>query len=116
MAIQSYQKAISTLIKLVRLYPDYKLNRHYMDKASIYQERVKPSSRPRAGAPGHPREGANFSIMGERNGNGNGARTPTERTARRSSQTGNGGRATGASDGAAAKGVLQRARGPREPT
>ena len=41
MAIQSYQKAISTLIKLVHLYPDYKLNRHYMERAGLYQERVK---------------------------------------------------------------------------
>ena len=32
MAIQMYQKAISTLIKLVHLYPDYKLNRHYMER------------------------------------------------------------------------------------
>ena len=41
MAIQMYQKAISTLIKLVHLYPDYKLNRHYMERAGLYQERVK---------------------------------------------------------------------------
>jgi SpoVK/Ycf46/Vps4 family AAA+-type ATPase len=41
MAIQSYQRAISTLIKLVHLYPDYKLNRHYMERAGLYQERVK---------------------------------------------------------------------------
>ncbi len=41
MAIQMYQRAISTLIKLVHLYPDYKLNRHYMERAGLYQERVK---------------------------------------------------------------------------
>ncbi len=41
MAIQMYQKAISTLIKLVHLYPDYKLNRHYLERAQVYQERVK---------------------------------------------------------------------------
>ncbi|MGD0638322.1 MAG: AAA family ATPase [Nitrososphaerales archaeon] len=41
MAIQNYQRAISTLIKLVHLYPDYKLNRHYMERAGLYQERVK---------------------------------------------------------------------------
>ncbi len=41
MAIQMYQKAISTLVQLVRLYPDYRLNRHYMERASVYQERVK---------------------------------------------------------------------------
>jgi len=74
MAIQSYQKAISTLIKLVRLYPDYKLNRHYMDKASIYQERVKAIQQAHGLLPQDaPREGANFSIMGPGgNGNGNG--------------------------------------------
>jgi len=41
MAIQMYQKAISTLVQLVRLYPDYKLNKHYLERASVYQERVK---------------------------------------------------------------------------
>jgi ATPase family associated with various cellular activities (AAA)/Vps4 C terminal oligomerisation domain len=80
MAIQSYQKAISTLIKLVRLYPDYKLNRHYMDKASIYQERVKAIQQAHGLLPQDtPREGANFSVMGpSRNGNGNGARAELE--------------------------------------
>lgn len=41
MAIQMYQKAISTLIRLVHVYPEYKLNRQYMDRAMAYQERVK---------------------------------------------------------------------------
>lgn len=41
MAIQMYQKAISTLVKLVHLYPDYRLNRHYLERAMAYQERVK---------------------------------------------------------------------------
>src|SRR5579863_1882812 len=73
MAIQSYQKAISTLIKLVRLYPDYKLNRHYMDKASIYQERVKAIQQAHGLVPQDtPQEGASFSIMGP-SGNGNGS-------------------------------------------
>ncbi len=73
MAIQSYQKAISTLIKLVRLYPDYKLNRHYMDKASIYQERVKAIQQAHGLVPQDtPQEGANFSIMGP-SGSGNGS-------------------------------------------
>src|SRR5271169_1579249 len=79
MAIQSYQKAISTLIKLVRLYPDYKLNRHYMDKASIYQERVKAIQQAHGLVPQDtPQEGASFSVMGP-SGNGNGgARGETE--------------------------------------
>jgi len=41
MAVQMYQKAISTLVKLVHLYPDYRLNRQYTDRAMAYQERVK---------------------------------------------------------------------------
>lgn len=41
MAIQMYQKAISTLIKLAQLYPDYKLNRLYLDRAMAYQERIR---------------------------------------------------------------------------
>lgn len=65
MAIQSYQKAISTLIKLVRLYPDYKLNRHYMDRASIYQERVKAIQQAHGLVPQDaPQESASFSVMG----------------------------------------------------
>jgi hypothetical protein len=83
MAIQSYQKAISTLIKLVRLYPDYKLNRHYMDKAAIYQERVKAIQQAHGlvpqDAPQDSGEGARFSIIGPSSssstgsGNGNGS-------------------------------------------
>ena len=41
MAIQMYQKAISTLVKLVHLYPDYRLNNQYTERAMAYQERVK---------------------------------------------------------------------------
>lgn len=40
-AIQMYQSAIQTLLKLAHLYPDYKLNKLYMDRAMAYQERVK---------------------------------------------------------------------------
>src|ERR1700733_11069543 len=75
MAIQSYQRAISTLIKLVRLYPDYKLNRHYMDKASIYQERVKAIQQAHGLVPQDaPQDSgeARFSIMGPSAGSGNG--------------------------------------------
>ena len=36
-----YQKAISTLVKLVHLYPDYRLNKQYTERAMAYQERVK---------------------------------------------------------------------------
>lgn len=40
-AIQMYQLAIQTLLRLAHLYPDYQLNRLYMDRAMAYQERVK---------------------------------------------------------------------------
>ena len=38
MAIQSYQRAIEALVKLVQIYPDYKLNKVYMERASAYQK------------------------------------------------------------------------------
>lgn len=40
MAIQMYQKAISTLIGLAQLYPEYSLNKLYLDRAARYQERI----------------------------------------------------------------------------
>jgi SpoVK/Ycf46/Vps4 family AAA+-type ATPase len=41
MAIQSYQRSIDALVKLVQVYPEYKLNRIYMERASTYQNRIK---------------------------------------------------------------------------
>jgi SpoVK/Ycf46/Vps4 family AAA+-type ATPase len=41
MAIQSYQHAIEALVKLVQIYPEYKLNKVYMERAGAYQNRVK---------------------------------------------------------------------------
>ena len=41
MAITMYQKAIETLLKLAQLYPDYNLNKVYIQRAIAYQERVK---------------------------------------------------------------------------
>ncbi|MCP8321680.1 MAG: AAA family ATPase, partial [archaeon] len=41
MAIVMYQKAISALIKLAQLYPEYKLNKLYLERATAYQERIK---------------------------------------------------------------------------
>ena len=41
LAIQYYQKAVELLLKLVRLYPDYKLNKIYVDRAKAYQNRIK---------------------------------------------------------------------------
>jgi len=39
MAIQSYQRAIEALVKLVQIYPDYKLNKVYMERASALPNR-----------------------------------------------------------------------------
>ena len=41
MAITMYQKAIETLLRIVQLYPDYGLNKVYIQRAMAYQERVK---------------------------------------------------------------------------
>ncbi len=41
MVITMYQKAIETLLRIVHLYPDYGLNKVYIQRAMAYQERVK---------------------------------------------------------------------------
>jgi len=41
MAIQNYQGAVGSLLKLVHLYPDYKLNKIYVERAKTYQTRIK---------------------------------------------------------------------------
>jgi SpoVK/Ycf46/Vps4 family AAA+-type ATPase len=41
MAITMYQKAIETLLRLVQLYPEYNLNKIYIQRAIAYQERIK---------------------------------------------------------------------------
>jgi hypothetical protein len=101
MAIQSYQKAISTLIKLVRLYPDYKLNRHYMDKAGIYQERVKAIQQAHGLVPQDaPQESSNFSIIGPSGGNGNGSARPEPESPTGTVPAGHGERPNGNANGA----------------
>ncbi len=40
-AIQSYQRASEALIRLVEIYPEYKLNRVYLERARAYQNRIK---------------------------------------------------------------------------
>ncbi|MEM4285116.1 MAG: ATP-binding protein [Candidatus Nitrosocaldus sp.] len=40
-AILHYQKAVDALLKLVHLYPDYKLNKIYVERAKAYQNRIK---------------------------------------------------------------------------
>ena len=41
MAITMYQKAIESLLQLVQLYPEYSLNKVYIQRAMAYQERIK---------------------------------------------------------------------------
>ena len=41
MAITMYQKAIESLLQLVQLYPEYSLNKVYIQRAIAYQERIK---------------------------------------------------------------------------
>ncbi|MDH5806937.1 MAG: AAA family ATPase [Candidatus Methanomethylicaceae archaeon] len=41
LAITYYQKAIDAFLKLVNLYPNYELNRIYIQRAMMYQERIK---------------------------------------------------------------------------
>ena len=40
-AILSYQRASEALVRLVEIYPEYKLNRVYLERASAYQNRIK---------------------------------------------------------------------------
>ena len=46
LAIQAYQRAVEVLVKLIQLYPDYKLNKIYMQRASNYQNRIKTLQMP----------------------------------------------------------------------
>ena len=49
MAISGYQNASDTLMKLMRLYPDSKLNRIYTERMEKYQGRIKDLRNTRAG-------------------------------------------------------------------
>jgi len=40
-AISAYQRAVEALVKLVQIYPDYKLNKIYMERANSYKNRIK---------------------------------------------------------------------------
>jgi SpoVK/Ycf46/Vps4 family AAA+-type ATPase len=40
-AISAYQRAVEALVKLVQIYPDYKLNKIYMERANSYRNRIK---------------------------------------------------------------------------
>lgn len=54
MAITMYQRAIESLLKLVQLYPEYNLNKVYIQRAMAYQERIKIIQ---GGLPLQPEEG-----------------------------------------------------------
>ncbi|MFQ6073814.1 MAG: AAA family ATPase, partial [Candidatus Bathyarchaeia archaeon] len=54
MAITMYQKAIETLLKLAQLYPNYGLNKVYIQRAMAYQERIRMLQG--VSAPGEPQE------------------------------------------------------------
>jgi len=41
MAITTYQRAIESLLKLVQLYPEYGLNKVYIQRAMAYQQRIQ---------------------------------------------------------------------------
>jgi SpoVK/Ycf46/Vps4 family AAA+-type ATPase len=41
LAVTTYQKAIESLLQLVQLYPEYSLNKVYIQRAIAYQERIK---------------------------------------------------------------------------
>lgn len=72
MAIQMYQQAIQTLLKLVSVYPEYKLNQLYLNRAMAYQERIKALQQGHGielGEPEMPQD------------NGEGAPAPVERPA-----------------------------------
>jgi SpoVK/Ycf46/Vps4 family AAA+-type ATPase len=54
MAITMYQKAIESLLKLVQLYPEYSLNKVYIQRAIAYQERIKAIQGATAPVPTQP--------------------------------------------------------------
>jgi len=63
MAITMYQKGISTLLKLVRLYPNYALNSVYIQRAQAYQERIKALQGGGPVQPVHPQSERSAEIM-----------------------------------------------------
>jgi len=75
MAIQMYQKAISTLVKLVHLYPDYRLNKQYTERAMAYQERVRAIQAAHGLLPQDQEPDTDWTPPSAGGGNGNGAAT-----------------------------------------
>ena len=74
-AITLYQKAIESLLQLVQLYPEYGLNKVYVQRAIAYQERIKAlqgavSSVEMNEASNSDGEGGGATMEGNGNGNG----------------------------------------------
>ncbi len=79
-AITLYQKAIESLLQLVQLYPEYGLNKVYVQRAIAYQERIKAlqgavSSTEMNEASNNDGEGGGGATM-DSNGAGNGNGKP----------------------------------------
>ncbi len=77
-AITLYQKAIESLLQLVQLYPEYGLNKVYVQRAIAYQERIKalqgavsPTEMNRASNEDNE-SGGSATMDGSPNGNGGG--------------------------------------------
>jgi SpoVK/Ycf46/Vps4 family AAA+-type ATPase len=74
-AITLYQKAIESLLQLVQLYPEYGLNKVYVQRAIAYQERIKAlqgavSSAEMSQASNEDAEGGGATMEGGGNGSG----------------------------------------------
>jgi SpoVK/Ycf46/Vps4 family AAA+-type ATPase len=74
-AITFYQKAIESLLQLVQLYPEYGLNKVYVQRAIAYQERIKAlqgavSFREMNEASNNDGEGGGATAEGNGSGNG----------------------------------------------
>src|SRR5208283_1446315 len=73
-AITLYQKAIESLLQLVQLYPEYGLNKVYVQRAIAYQERIKAlqgavSSTEMNEASNNDGQGGGATVEGNSNGN-----------------------------------------------
>jgi SpoVK/Ycf46/Vps4 family AAA+-type ATPase len=90
MAIQMYQKAISTLVKLVHLYPDYRLNKQYTERAMAYQERVKAIQAAHGLLPQDQAQETDWTPQAVRGGGGPGAAADTGGPVNASANSANG--------------------------
>jgi vacuolar protein-sorting-associated protein 4 len=82
-AITLYQKAIESLLQLVQLYPEYGLNKVYVQRAIAYQERIKAlqgtvSSNEMNEAANNDEGGGGATMEGNGNGNGVGGKPNEE--------------------------------------